>query len=105
MRRLIALFLLVIFICFWLTSIIGFLRSSETVEGATKYELIGQCSLIHFDTRLQPIETLVLACPKADMIRLWPLPVLQPWFENWWEFRRGEFEVLQPQQPIQLYSI
>ena len=93
MHRITALFLLVTFICFWLTSIIGFLRCAEIVKGATEYELIGQCSLIHFDTRLQPIYTLFLACPRTDMIRLWPLPVLQPSFEDWWEFRRGEFEV------------
>ena len=25
---------------------------------------------------------LVVACPGQDMIRVWPLPVEQPWFEH-----------------------
>jgi hypothetical protein len=60
-------------------------RTSDIVPGATAIELVGRCQLIFFDTRLQPMNTLVLACPRHDMIRLWPLPVQQPWFENWWE--------------------
>ena len=28
------------------------------------------------------IGTLVLACPRQDYIRLWPWPILQPWFED-----------------------
>jgi len=60
-------------------------RTHENVPGATAFELVGRCKLIHFDTRLQPVNTLVLACPKKDMIRLWPLPVQQPWFEDSWD--------------------
>ena len=25
---------------------------------------------------------LVLACPRQDMTRLWPLPMMHPWFED-----------------------
>ena len=25
---------------------------------------------------------LVLACPRQDLIRLWPWPIRQPWFEH-----------------------
>ena len=30
----------------------------------------------------QPEQTLVLACPRIDAIRLWPLPLEQPWDED-----------------------
>ncbi len=60
-------------------------RTRDIVSGATSIELAGSCKLILFDTRLQPITTLVLACPRTDLIRLWPLPMQQPWFEDWWE--------------------
>ncbi len=77
-----------IFIAFTISLILGYAllsaRSSDIVPGATSFELGGRCKLILFDTRLQPMNTLVLACPRKDMIRLWPLPVRQPWFEDWW---------------------
>ena len=57
-------------------------RTSEGVPGATSLKLVARCELIYFDTRLQPVHTLVLACPRMDMIRLWPLPVQRPWFED-----------------------
>ena len=31
---------------------------------------------------LVAILALVLACPRQDYIRLWPWPILQPWFED-----------------------
>lgn len=61
-----------------------FLRASEIVPGATSYKLIGGCELIHYDEKLQPFPTLVLACSRMDMIRLGPLPLQQPWDEDWW---------------------
>ena len=30
----------------------------------------------------QPMRTLVLACPGVDAIRLWPMPMQQPWEED-----------------------
>jgi hypothetical protein len=42
-------------------------RVSETIPCATDIELIARCKLIYFDTRLQPVITLVLACPRMDM--------------------------------------
>src|SRR4030042_6593123 len=26
-----------------------------------------------------------IGCPRIDIIRLWPLPIMQPWFEDWWD--------------------
>ena len=62
----------------------GFLghRSVETIPGAISTKLPGACEIIQFGRGLQPIYTLALACPRMDMIRLWPLPVQQPWFED-----------------------
>lgn len=62
-----------------------FHRASEIVPGATAYKPVGRCELIHFDERLQSFPPLVLACPRMDMIRLWPLPVVQPWDEEWFD--------------------
>ena len=38
-----------------------------------------------FSKALQPFVTVVVACPGWDMIRIWPLPVVDAWFEDWWE--------------------
>ena len=38
-----------------------------------------------FDKVLQPFFMVVVACPRRDMIRIWPLPVVDPWFEDWYE--------------------
>jgi len=34
------------------------------------------------DKRLQPSHTVVLDCPGKDSIRMWPLPVVDPWVER-----------------------
>ena len=57
------------------------LRTEETIPGAVSINLPGRCEIIQFGRELQPVYTIVLACPRMDMIRLWPLPVKKPWFE------------------------
>jgi len=47
---------------------------------------------------LQPFVTVVAACPGRDMIRIWPLPVVDAWFEDGREgisetMRKGERSV------------
>jgi len=85
MRRNLVAFL----ISFIVTLIVGYLVLSinidRSVPGASAIELIGRCNLILFDTRLQPVNTLVFGCPRMDMFRLWPLPIQHPWFEDWWD--------------------
>jgi len=27
-------------------------------------------------------QVIVVACPRHDLIRIWPLPVISPWFED-----------------------
>lgn len=83
MRQRIVPFLVGCVISLSLVFTILFLSASELVPGATSYELIEDCELIHFGIRLQPTNTLALACPGMDMVRLWPLPIQKPWFEDW----------------------
>lgn len=68
------------------------LRTIGTIPDAISTELPGRCEIIQFGRGLQPVYTVVLACPRMDMIRLWPLPVQQPWFEDMQEKQdiRGE---------------
>lgn len=82
MERKIVLFMVLAVII--LTLGVGLLTSRihETDPGAVAIDLTGKCSLVHFDTTLQPVNTLVLACSKMDTLKLWPLPIEQPWFED-----------------------
>ena len=40
---------------------------------------LGPCDVIWFSNRGNAV---VMACPHTDMIKLWPLPVEQPWWED-----------------------
>jgi hypothetical protein len=77
---------------FWLSFSIVFLvtilllsRSEQIKPVVTTIKLVAGCQLDFFDRTIQPNNTLVLACPGKDYVRLWPLPVMQPWFEDWLE--------------------
>jgi hypothetical protein len=61
----------------------------KSIPGATDIEIGRGCELVYLDTRLQPFNTLVLMCPRVDAIRIWPLPIIQPWSEDWWEGKPG----------------
>ncbi len=52
------------------------------------------CEMVFIDTRLQPFYSVVLDCPGKNSIRLWPLPVVDPWVERRyrWERREAEWE-------------
>jgi hypothetical protein len=90
MKRQVLIFYVTFFIS--LSLAYGFLRlrTVETVPGAVSTELPGRCAIIQFGRGLQPVYTIVLACPMMDMIRLWPLPVQQPWFDDWRMYIEGE---------------
>ena len=85
MRRNVIVFAL----AFLVTFLLGFglltFRIYQPIDGVIALRLFGRCELEYFDTTLQPTNTLVLSCPRMDMIRLWPLPVVHPWFEDWYE--------------------
>lgn len=51
-------------------------------ETARDIKLIAGCELWDIVPPSQPERTLVLACPRMDGIRLWPLPLQQPWVED-----------------------
>jgi len=44
--------------------------------------LINNYEMIFIDKSLQPVYTVVMDCPGKDSIRLWPMPVVDPWFER-----------------------
>ena len=46
----------------------------KLVEGVYTIQA-GKC-FVDYHT---PIQAVALACPETDYIRLWPLPVVQPW--------------------------
>lgn len=43
---------------------------------------VGRCAVDYYTPPTQDQRTLVLACPGVDLIRLWPWPPMQPWFED-----------------------
>lgn len=57
-------------------------RTYQIIDGVRAIWLFGGCELEYFTEPAQPVNILVLACPRMDMIRLWPLPVEQPWCED-----------------------
>ena len=57
-------------------------RTYQLTENANSLELVADCKLWDIFPPSQPSRTLVLACPGVDAIRLWPLPVEQPWDED-----------------------
>jgi hypothetical protein len=59
-----------------------FSRMYQLTDNARALELVAGCELWGIYPPSQPFRTLVLACPGVDAIRLWPLPVEQPWAED-----------------------
>lgn len=53
------------------------LQGQERVQGVLARPL-GPCDMERFKNR----GVVVLACPHTDLIKLWPLPVEQPWYED-----------------------
>ena len=60
-------------------------RVRPILPGATAIELVAGCQATLMDTRLQPVFTISLDCPSVDSIRLWPLPIIQPFYEDGYE--------------------
>jgi hypothetical protein len=55
-------------------------RTYQLTQDARATRLVAGCELWDIVPPSQPTRTLVLACPRMDVIRLWPLPVLQKGF-------------------------
>jgi len=60
-------------------------RTFQVAEGITAMQLRANCQFQYYTPPAQHVNTLVLNCPGMCMMRLWPLPVQQSWFEDWWE--------------------
>ena len=85
MKSKVVLFFLAFLFTFLLSYSILDSRTYSVVDGVTSFRLVGRCELEFYDTTTQPMTTLVLACPRMDMVRLWPFPIIHPWFEDWHE--------------------
>ena len=57
-------------------------RTNSIVDGAKSLRVIDNCEMVFIYKCLQPVYTVVLDCPGKDSIRLWPLPVFDPWVER-----------------------
>jgi hypothetical protein len=57
-------------------------RTYQLTEDAWATQHVAGCELWDIVPPSQPARTLVLACPHVDGVRLWPLPVQQPWVED-----------------------
>ena len=57
-------------------------RVSRPLAGQISIKLVARCQIDILDTTLQPVNTILLNCPRVDSIRLWPLPVQMRWMEK-----------------------
>ena len=58
------------------------LNTSEFIPGVFITRLPIGCELTYYDKTRQPVFTIAASCPHKDMVRLWPWPVISPWFED-----------------------
>jgi len=65
-------------------------RVQPILPGATAVKLVAGCQATLMDTRIQPVFTISLDCPRVDSIRLWPLPIIQPFYEDGYEGKPEE---------------
>ena len=56
----------------------------ESVSGVITHQ-IGPCDVDWYGER----SALVVACPGQDLIRVWPLPVEQPWWGDLMVYQSG----------------
>jgi hypothetical protein len=63
-------------------------RTYQLSENTMVTRLIVGCELWDIFPPSQHTRTVVLACPGVDMVRMWPLPVQHPWFEDGGESMR-----------------
>ena len=93
MGKKIILLLTSFLIAFFLSEIVLMQRTYTIVNGAKSLKLNNNCEMVFIDKRLQPVYTVVLDCPGKDSIRLWSLPMVDTWFEDWWELQeKNDYE-------------
>ena len=67
-------------------------RIQPILPGATAIKLVRGCQATLMDKSLQPVFTISLDCPGVDSIRIWPLPIIQPFIEDWYEEKPGDLK-------------
>ena len=60
-------------------------KPNYPVVGVHQVSLVKGCALVIYDPPVQPFRTITVDCPGKDSVRIWPLPVVDPWMEDWWE--------------------
>ncbi len=70
---------------FLAVGLISYLTGNEIIPGVMEYVLIGRCKVTHYIPTSQSITTITIDCPRVDSIRIWPLPIIHPGFEDWRE--------------------
>ena len=58
------------------------IRVDYSIEGTRILPLAMRCELWILEKPFYSEKTIALACPRTDLIRLYPLPVVQPWDED-----------------------
>jgi hypothetical protein len=75
----VSLALLLLSLLFW-ASLASRLR--EPVEGVYWLRLWRRCQIELHTPPVQDSYTIIWACPGEDSLRVWPLPLQQPWYEK-----------------------
>lgn len=58
------------------------IKTDYSIEGARILPIPFRCELWILEKPLQLEQTIALACPGVDLIRLYPLPIVQPWDDS-----------------------
>jgi hypothetical protein len=61
------------------------LREYHPIEGANAIRLPGECRLLILSPELQFVTTYVFECAGKFSTRIWPLPIENPWNEEWYK--------------------
>ena len=69
------------------------LRLNYLGEGLHQVRLVRRCIVVVYEPPWQPFLTVAIDCPGRDSVRIWPLPVVDPWHEDWWESQEGREKV------------
>lgn len=84
--KLVCLLLAFLLFLFLLWELYIFCNIDQPVKGAITVRFAPFCHITTYDKRLQPFFTVTLDCRRVDSIRLWPLPIIYPWYEDWFEY-------------------
>ncbi len=80
-RRVVFIFLFAVTLCVWSFALLR-ANTYYPIDDVSTTKLVGNCELDIYNPPAELSKTVVLACPRMDMIRLWPWPIIHPWFEK-----------------------